>query len=56
MSCLSSDAIEVTITASARGIEYLKEYEIKTWHLSFTVTILSIVATYFTIAELKVVA
>lgn len=33
-----------------------QEFETKTWHISFLVTILAIMATYFTINELKEVA
>jgi hypothetical protein len=54
--CFPNNDIEVLITAKTRSQEFMTEYERKTWHLSFTTTILTVIATYFTIAELKKVS
>ena len=54
--CLPNTEVEVRISAKTRTEEFLIEYEQKTWNLSFATTILTVIATYFTIAELKKVA
>lgn len=54
--CFPNNDIEILITAKTRSQEFMAEYERKTWHLSFTTTILTVIATYFTIAELKKVS
>jgi hypothetical protein len=45
--------MEIRLIASVRTEEFFREYEGKTWHFSFIITVLAITATYFTIAELK---
>ena len=54
--CLPNDINHVEVKAETRTEEFFTLYERKTWHLSFTTTILSVIATYFTIAELKKVS
>lgn len=45
--------MEVRISGASRTDQYILEFQQKTWHFSLIVTILSVVATYFTVAELK---
>jgi len=51
--CLPSTSMEVRISGASRTDEYIHEFQEKTWHFSLIVTILSIIATYFTVGELK---
>jgi hypothetical protein len=45
--------MEVRVSGASRTDEYILEFQQKAWHFSLIVTILSIIATYFTVAELK---
>lgn len=51
--CLPTTSMEVRISGASRTDQYILEFQQKTWHFSLIVTILSVVATYFTVAELK---
>jgi len=55
-SCLPSDDLLIKFTGSSNNDEFIRELEVKTWHFSFALTLLTILATYFTIAELRAVA
>ena len=54
--CLPNGKVKISLSASSRNVMLISEFQTKTWHLTFFVTVIAIAATYFTIAELKQVA